>query len=484
MSIHKSKGLQFPVVFFCAGFSGGKAVSEFRYIDDEKRQILDFRKTDEVRGLAARYTREEKKRSYYVALTRAVNRVYLPLIGTEWEKSFIPLHTFYADLCGGAWDSFLEDGNGWGGAFKSPPDLIHYEKIMAWTSKAGKMKTDYRRRAMFFFHDFFSTLSEDNPEIFVVESAKPAVTGVLKGHSRSTQGPLTEPLLKGAPFYRRIVPVTSFSALSSGIHTETDSLIENPEQNTKDRDYRDSAPEKAVIPEEGILPAGPLFGEMVHSLLENADYSAVAAAGGFDEYLRREEIRDFYRTQIRRYYPADKAAVYAAPSARLVWNTLRTPLPPAGNLRLCGLSPESRRHEVEFFLRLKDRAVFPVADESVKQEGGFLKGYIDLVFHSGGRFYILDWKSNLSPADPADYSPAVLKKMMDEHRYDLQYRLYLAALASHYRVLPGGENVWDRFGGVFYLFVRGLGEGEQGIHFARPEPAVMEEFMSNFTDLG
>src|SRR5690606_18676864 len=78
-------------------------------------------------------------------------------------------------------------------------------------------------------------------------------------------------------------------------------------------------------------------------------------------------------------------------------------------------------------------------------------GFIDLVFRHAGRYYLLDWKSNLLPA----YDRASVERSMAQHRYDLQWKLYSVALdrwlATH---LPGYDPE-RHFGGVCYVYLRG-----------------------------
>jgi exodeoxyribonuclease V beta subunit len=110
---------------------------------------------------------------------------------------------------------------------------------------------------------------------------------------------------------------------------------------------------------------------------------------------------------------------------------------------------------------------------------GYLKGYIDLVFEHEGRFYVLDWKSNHLGYAADDYGPARIDAAMAEHGYHLQHLLYGVALHRHLgRNLPDYD--YDRhFGGVLYLFVRGLRPGwvaadaPAGVFFHRPEAAVL-----------
>ena len=100
--------------------------------------------------------------------------------------------------------------------------------------------------------------------------------------------------------------------------------------------------------------------------------------------------------------------------------------------------------------------------------GGFVKGFIDLVFEHAGRFYLLDWKSNWLGPRIEDYARPSLEREMIERFYVVQYHLYAVALHLYLsRRLPGYQ-FHVHFGGVFYLFLRGLDP-------ARPEFGVLPD---------
>jgi exodeoxyribonuclease V beta subunit len=123
---------------------------------------------------------------------------------------------------------------------------------------------------------------------------------------------------------------------------------------------------------------------------------------------------------------------------------------------------------------------------------GMLKGFIDLVYQYEGRYYVLDYKSNHLGDSMGDYNRAAMAHAMTEHRYDFQYQLY--ALALH-RFLSQRLPEYDyetHFGGVYYLFIRGMPSGPDdasrlcadeamsgsaqapGVYFSRPEFELIE----------
>lgn len=105
---------------------------------------------------------------------------------------------------------------------------------------------------------------------------------------------------------------------------------------------------------------------------------------------------------------------------------------------------------------------------------GMLKGFIDLVFEHQGRYYVLDWKSNRLGPDDSAYTPEAMRAAIAERRYDLQYVLYLLALHRQLRArLPDYD--YDRhLGGAIYVFLRGGQAASQGLFMDRPPRELIE----------
>ena len=88
---------------------------------------------------------------------------------------------------------------------------------------------------------------------------------------------------------------------------------------------------------------------------------------------------------------------------------------------------------------------------------GYLTGSIDLAFEHEGRWHILDWKSNWLGANDADYAPEALGHAMHAAHYTLQYHVYLVALHRHLRARQPGYDAGVHWGQVTYAFLRGIG---------------------------
>ena len=103
---------------------------------------------------------------------------------------------------------------------------------------------------------------------------------------------------------------------------------------------------------------------------------------------------------------------------------------------------------------------------------GFMRGFIDLLFRFKDRYYLIDWKSNWLGSQPADYGLEGMQRAMLEHNYYLQYHLYtLAADLFLERRLPGYD-YQTHFGGVYYIFLRGIDPKDPSRGIFRDRPAA------------
>jgi exodeoxyribonuclease V beta subunit len=264
-----------------------------------------------------------------------------------------------------------------------------------------------------------------------------------------------------ADLHRRRIYIRSFSSL----HRQSQPRVE--EANYVERPPRkdDDVPDPLAIQDP---LRGPVFGDMVHAVLETLDFASIGQAADPADLIRegtpfrksvdQQLALNLMKLQTRVSGPQLEEACRQQ-IARLVWNTLRTPLPEVGPL--WQIPPQDRLHEVEFHF---PEAFGPKPPE-VRAQEGFLTGFMDLVFRKQGRIYLVDWKTNLLES----YAGDDIRQAMEECDYVRQYRLYLQAL-SRWLGDRGGFDFRRDFGGVFYLFLRGMnGQDEgSGVFFHKP----------------
>lgn len=111
---------------------------------------------------------------------------------------------------------------------------------------------------------------------------------------------------------------------------------------------------------------------------------------------------------------------------------------------------------------------------------GFINGFIDLVFRHNGYFYVVDWKSNSLGGTPESFTEEGVRREMASHGYFFQYLLYSAVLQRYLKDLAGFEYEWDRhFGGIRYVFLRGVCAGREAAVFAdRPDEKLLDDIAS------
>ncbi|SFM24265.1 exodeoxyribonuclease V subunit beta [Halopseudomonas yangmingensis] len=108
------------------------------------------------------------------------------------------------------------------------------------------------------------------------------------------------------------------------------------------------------------------------------------------------------------------------------------------------------------------------------QLNGLFKGYIDLVFEHRGRYWVVDYKSNWLGSEAGSYSQAAMTRSVQAHRYDLQYVFYVLALHRQLKARLPGYDYERHVGGAVYWFLRGVDAPGAGLWQARPSRQLIE----------
>ena len=227
------------------------------------------------------------------------------------------------------------------------------------------------------------------------------------------------------------------------------------------------------------FPRGAQAGTLLHSLFEQIDFVTVGTPAGDAELKAQIDTLLAQEGFDLQWAPVLQAQVQAVLATNL------TPGVTPG-LRLGDLAAKRKQVELEFMLPmapLEARSLSTLMARhdplsaraevlSFQTVQGMLKGFIDLVFEWQGRWYLLDYKSNHLGDQVADYGPAQLEQAMLDHRYDLQYQLYTLALHRLLKQRLPGYDPARHLGGVFYLFLRGMPDG--GVFHYQPSLAFID----------
>jgi len=236
------------------------------------------------------------------------------------------------------------------------------------------------------------------------------------------------------------------------------------------------------------FPRGPEPGTFLHGLFE------WAANEGFDKVSHDpQSVHDQIETRCR----PRGWGTWADPLTQWFQDLLKTPfhLPNQDTpMTLAELTHTQCQPELEFLfaahrvnMRSLDhdltRKILPGAERPTLQPfhiNGMLKGFIDLVFEFQGRYYVLDYKSNHLGEETQAYGSKALAHAMLTHRYDLQYALYTLALHRLLKARLPGYRYQRDMGGAVYLFIRGVDRNHNGVYADKPPQAFIEKLDRRF----
>ncbi|WP_409526693.1 PD-(D/E)XK nuclease family protein, partial [Pseudomonas sp.] len=273
--------------------------------------------------------------------------------------------------------------------------------------------------------------------------------------------------------------IASYSALRVG--EQTLGADSSQAQQLLDDEVADTQPIREVPGDGGDIhrfPRGPNPGTFLHGLLEWAGREGFAEVAGNPKLIERTVGQRCNRRGWTGWIPT---------LSQWLQRLLNEPLP-AGPSQLTLAQLQHYQIEMEFWFashnvdaeqldRLVARHTYPGTARPAAQPtllNGMFKGFIDLAYELDGRYYVADYKSNWLGPDIQAYDTQAMEKAILEHRYDLQYVLYLLALYRQLRArLPDYD--YDRHvGGALFIFLRGASSSGHGVYFARPPRELIE----------
>ncbi len=435
VTIHQSKGLEYPVTFVPFLWDGKSRAGQgdtCLYHDPEEndRAVLDLGspRRDEAVRLAREEELAERLRLAYVALTRARHRAYLCFGRINGAESS-PLAWL---LCG------ID-----GGELPADPDIR--ERLRKLADRA-------------------------QGQIRVVPAPEPVAR---PAGGASTVRPVAARRLR-RPVPARRQPVSFTSLHGSG-----------GEWRAELPDHDEGEASGAAGQAGGgrfEFPRGAVAGDCLHAILERIDFSALP--GLWTEVIGRHLAES--------HYPRD----FGPALAEWIAEVVSTPLWSDGDMGppcLAGLGAHTVLKELEFDLSLGAPDPARIGDIAARHGRtlprlasgrlhGYLKGYIDLVSFHEDRFYLSDYKSTWLGASPSNYALEALDAAMVASGYHLQYLLYSVALHRWLCRRIADYDYERHFGGVHYLFLRGMQPGRTdergrsfGVYWTRPPRALIED---------
>ncbi|MGI2892809.1 exodeoxyribonuclease V subunit beta [Vibrio alginolyticus] len=434
VTIHKSKGLEYDLVFLPFVFSYREA-SEAKYYDAANdRTVLDITGNDASMKQADKERLAEDLRLIYVALTRAV---YACFIGAS------PLRN---------------------GRSTKEPTGVHRSAIGYLIQNGQEGGINDLHQGLTKQQDELDCVVVADPPQQLEEKYVAPQEEIYDLSAKELQNPID-----------RNWRITSYSGLvKQGSHHATIEITGFDIDSSEEQDEADLVePERSIF----TFPRGARPGTFLHSLFEEIEFTQPATTEENTQIIlglmESEQLDEEWLPILQ----------------QLIDTVLATPLD-GKSLLLNQKAPSQRLVEMEFLLPIEvlsapalnrviqrhDPLSAKAGDLGFQTVQGMLKGFIDLVFEHQGKYYVLDWKSNHLGDDVTHYHGEALKSAMADHRYDLQYQIYALALHRFLSSRLANYQYDHHFGGVYYLFLRGMdGQSDHGIFAAKPTLDFLQE---------
>lgn len=451
ITIHKSKGLEYPLVFlpFVSAVSKARAGQGYRYHDGEGMALELVSATNggeaaaKAKEAAERAALQEDLRLLYVALTRARHACWLGIAPVA-ETAKI----------------------------KEPQ--VH-RSAFGHLLKGGKAIANGEIASL------LSALARGSASIDVAYMPPPDDARYTPPVRDDDLLPPREPRLARTEPWR----IASYSGLR---YDESEPEAESPAPETAIDDVivEYVAEPVAVVADPASIHAfhrGADAGTFLHDLLEWIADEGFASIANDPARLRDTVAR---RCERRGW----EGAIDLLTDWLLV--LLRTPMAlPDGKAVALGQLDDPARYRAELEFLFEARRVDTLALDRIVREhtlggaprpalasdtlNGMLKGFIDLIIEHEGRWYVADYKSNWLGPDEHAYTADAMRASILDARYELQYALYLLALHRLLRTRLGPAYDYDtHVGGAVYLYLRGVDGRGHGVHVERPPKAMVE----------
>ena len=398
MTIHRSKGLQFPVVFV------GDTARHFNLSDTYQPVLLhreygaglrlrpeqgDLYKTAAYTALAnvhAQETRSEQMRLLYVALTRAQDMLILT-IPLGMTKTGNPFARAAAFLAAGAGETLNRQANSFADWLRAAL-LVH-----PFGGPLRRLAGDLELPFVFTESEITVSVQEAGPE--------PEASG--QEPEQPAAAPADPALVAGLRegFVWRY-PAAELAAVPAKVSVT--SIVHKAEQTTLER--------PAFLSKDGLTAAE--MGTALHAFLEHADFSALAAAkaaGGLEKAILAERQRQ-----------VDRQLVAPEIAEKLDVSRIRRFVEGEAFAKICAADEVLR--ELAFITALPADAVLAAqGTEGVRAEGEqvLVQGIADLVLVYPDHLELLDYKTDRRKTE-ADFLRA----------YRAQLNLYALAIDKRF----------------------------------------------------
>ncbi|WWO96297.1 MAG: exodeoxyribonuclease V subunit beta [Candidatus Dasytiphilus stammeri] len=417
VSIHKSKGLQYPVVWlpFMAYFrQKNHSIYHDRLTFDK---ILDLRNEEESMRLSYEERLAEDLRLLYVALTRSIWHCSIgiaPLIkGTRRKR---------------------EEGN---------TDLHH--SALGYLLQRGQPKDAQCLRQI------LNNIQNENIEVVYAENIDTPSSTTFGSDQRLSK---FQPSVIIKKNLNTDWHVNNVPSCHHSLEEELFPHIEN-EVHIEVNDTDDNNVELPIIKSPHTFPRGIKSNIFLHSLLEQLDFTQIPHKLIFQKHLDNHGIDIGWTPFLTKW----------------INDILNFSLVQEDQFSLSKIIPQNKQISWKFSLKIDSLLKLQQLNQLIQFSDplsacsptlyfqpfhGMLTGLIDLIVKWKDKYYLIDYKTHWLGKDQSFYTSDILKSIITANHYEWRSHLYTLALHRYLRDRLPHYNYNKNFGGVYYLFLRGM----------------------------
>nr|BET44737.1 MAG: exodeoxyribonuclease V subunit beta [Candidatus Aschnera chinzeii] len=438
-TIHKAKGLEYPIVFLPFAC----------YITKQKIPIFHDRKTfikhiDLLKSQNSLHMYEEERlsedlRLLYVALTRAIYHCSIglaPIVIKDHQNNDTDMHKL-------AIGYLLQNG------------------------KIGNINT---------LNEHLTKLANKNISIIDINQDHKKYKKYKKNNTNSLI------VKKFIGNIKHTWKITSYSELVSNnnftIHKDHNMIM-----NEKNMHINDLLPKiennlqidfyhNQDIIEKNVhnFPKGNITGVFLHNILEKITFQQILKKNWLEIKLKEIGMSNDWWLMLKKW-------IHTISHTTLIEK----------NFTLFNIQNNKIIKEMQFFLPI-NHIIYPRQIETIIRKydnlsnqsiplnfqpvKGLLNGYIDALILWKSKYYIIDYKSNWLGENELFYNQTNIKNSIIKHRYDIQYQLYTLAIHRHLKNKLIFYNYQQHFGGIIYIYIRGINIDNPGYSIYHTIPNV------------
>lgn len=443
---HKSKGLEYPIVFlpFANHIYTPSSTHSAVFHNENLERLTQLGVTSDAQGKAYKEALAEDMRLLYVSLTRPILRCYLGVFTLASSNKSALMRALNLSVN----NKECDDSGRF--VYTSIKQYLDDISPFLFVSMA----------------DDLLPIKQDLPEAEVNDvGLLPLIGNINRKWQLTSFSKLSRKLTSDSLTDRHYdIPSESGLNFSRDEEESKSPSIKVSFEAFNTLESNANTADQLVISYRFIFPKGPDAGNLLHDILELIDFTLPDVSGVL-ESLDANTI--------------NKQTIDKEKLSEWIEEILLTPLMTKSGFCLQNLHAEQALKESEFYFPVEaanTHALLTIvniyrqnlsehfnialpAKIAIQKEvlHGAMHGFIDLIFEFEGKYYVADYKSNFLGENQQDYQKTNLCQDIIKHNYDIQYLIYTLALHRYLTAFLPGYNYNQHFGGVYYLYLRGMG---------------------------